>query len=66
VLATGSDLDLGYGFGKNKATRVGLCINNLLNNQASAFVGAPKMGMFTMLQLSHQIGVIDIETKRKR
>ncbi|MBK6609610.1 MAG: TonB-dependent receptor [Sphingobacteriales bacterium] len=51
------DLDLGYGFGKNKATRVGLCINNLLNNQASAFVGAPKMGMFTMLQLSHQIGV---------
>lgn len=47
------DLNIGYTPSFSKDTQVSLSIQNLFDTQLPMFVGAPKLGRFTVLQISH-------------
>lgn len=47
------DVHLGYAFAPSRMTRISLSIQNLLNNTHQEVVGAPAIGRFAMLRLSH-------------
>lgn len=51
------DLNIGYTPSFSKNTQVSLSIQNLLDTQIPMFVGAPKLGRFTVLQISHTFSV---------
>ncbi len=50
------DLSLGYALPFSKNTQVSLSMQNVLNKQQQMFIGAPRLGRFTMLQISHTFG----------
>jgi len=47
------DLNVGYALPFSKNTQIALSMQNVLDNQQQMFVGAPALGRFTMLQISH-------------
>ncbi len=47
------DVHLGYAFAPTRLTRISLSIQNLFNNSHQEVVGAPAVGRFAVLRLSH-------------
>lgn len=47
------DLSLGYSLPFSKQTQLSLSIQNVLNHKHNEIIGAPKIGRFTMFQISH-------------
>ncbi|MEZ4885265.1 MAG: TonB-dependent receptor [Chitinophagales bacterium] len=47
------DIHLGYAFAPSRVTRLSLSIQNLLDNSHQEVVGAPTIGRFVALRLSH-------------
>lgn len=47
------DLTLGYALPFSKHTQLSLSMQNVFNNQQQMFVGAPRLGRFTLFQIAH-------------
>jgi len=47
------DLNIGYALPFSKNTQISLSMQNVLDKQQQMFVGAPRLGRFTLLQIAH-------------